>query len=48
VSFALRHAIDAARRDNGLKEEFYLLSPPLNPEKILLASGNKVEDYKIY
>lgn len=48
VSFALRHAIDAARRDNGFKDsDWYVLSPPISPEKIVLASGNKVENYSI-
>lgn len=48
MSFALRHAIDAARRDNGFKDsDWYVLSPPISPEKIILASGNKIEDYKL-
>lgn len=48
VSFALRYAIDSARRDNGFKDtDYYVLSPPISPEKIVLASGNKVKDYKI-
>lgn len=48
ASFALRYAIDSARRDNGLKDtDWYVLSPPISPEKIILASGNKVGDYSI-
>jgi xanthine dehydrogenase/oxidase len=49
VSFAIRYAIDSARRDNGFKDtDWYVLSPPLTPEKIIEASGNKFDDYKIY
>lgn len=48
ASFALRYAIDAARRDNGLKDsDWYLLSAPVSPEQIFLASGNKFSDYKL-
>lgn len=46
-SFALRYAIDSARRDNGYKDvDWYVLSPPISPEKVLEASGNRYEDYK--
>lgn len=49
VSFALRYAIDAARRDNGFKDtDYYMLSAPISPEKIMMAAGNKIEEYKIY
>lgn len=49
VSFAMRYAIDSARRDNGFKDsDWYVLSPPISPEKVFLASGNKVEDYSIH
>lgn len=48
VSFALRYAIDSARRDNGLKDtDWYVLSPPISPEKIILASKNNVDSYSI-
>lgn len=48
VSFAMRYAIDAARRDNGHKDsEWYDLIPPLSPENVVIASGNNVEQYSI-
>jgi xanthine dehydrogenase/oxidase len=48
VSFALRYAIDAARRDNGLKDsDWYTLEAPVSPDKIFLAAGNKFRDYKL-
>lgn len=48
VSFALRHAIDSARKNNGYKDtDFYVLNPPISPERIVLASGNKVHDYSL-
>ena len=48
VAFALRYAIDAARRDVGLKDEdYYVLSAPLSPEKLFLAANNNLQDYKL-
>ena len=48
AAFALRYAIDAARRDVGLKDEdYYVLSAPLSPEKLFLAANNMLQDYKL-
>ncbi|KAG5676997.1 hypothetical protein PVAND_006788 [Polypedilum vanderplanki] len=48
VSFALRYAIDAARRDNGLKDsDWYTLEAPVSPDKIFLMANNKIQDYKL-
>lgn len=48
VSFAIRHALDSARRDNGFKDtDHYVLSPPISPERIVLASGIKFEDFSL-
>jgi hypothetical protein len=48
ASLALRHAIDSARRDNGLKDsDWYTLEAPISPEKIFLSSGNSYKDYKL-
>lgn len=48
VSFALRHAIDSARRDNGFKDtDHYVLSPPISPEKIILATKNKLKNFSL-
>lgn len=45
---ALRHAIDAARRDNGFKDsDWYTLEAPVSPDKIFLAAGNHFKDYKL-
>jgi xanthine dehydrogenase/oxidase len=48
VNFALRYAIDAARRDNGLKDsDWYSLEAPVSPDKILMAAMNKFENFKL-
>lgn len=48
VSFALRYAIDSARRDNGLKDsDWYTLEAPVSPDKIFSMSGNKYQNYKL-
>lgn len=48
ASFALRYAIDAARRDNGFKDsDWYTLEAPISPDKIFLAAGNSFKDFKL-
>ncbi|CRL08599.1 CLUMA_CG021336, isoform A [Clunio marinus] len=47
VSFAIRHAIDSARKDNGCEDLWYVLSPPISPEKIILAAGLNIKDFKL-
>jgi xanthine dehydrogenase/oxidase len=48
ASFALRYAIDAARRDNGFKDsDWYTLEAPVSPDKIFMASGNNYKDFAL-
>lgn len=45
--FAIRHAIDAARSDNGLRREWYKIPLPCSPENILLLMGNRNTDFTL-
>lgn len=47
VTFALRHAIDSARRDAGIEEKWFEMSYPLTPEVICLNSGHSPQDFKL-
>lgn len=47
VAFAIRYAIDSARKDNGLEDTWYDLEPPMTPDKIFSAIHNSIENYKI-
>lgn len=47
VLFALRNAIDAARKDAGLPVEWYPLGAPSTPEHIYLATGSSIEQFKL-
>lgn len=49
VVSALRHALDSARADSGLKadEEFYHLGAPTTPETIFLTANNRVEHFTL-
>lgn len=44
---ALRHALDSARADSGLKteDEFYHLGAPSTAETIFLSANNKPEQF---
>lgn len=45
--FALRHALDSARRDSGVasEEDYYHLGAPTTAEKIFLSANNHLEQY---
>lgn len=47
IIFALRHALDAARIESGLKAEddFVHLGAPTTVEEIFLAANNQLEQY---
>lgn len=46
--FALRHALDSARKDSGIdSDEFYQLGAPTTPEEIFLKCNNKPEMFLI-
>ena len=49
VLFALRRAVESARKDAGLKEKWVVdMESPMTPEVILLASGvTPTEMFKI-
>lgn len=47
VIFALRHALDAAREESGLKsdDDFVHLGAPTTPEAIFQAANNQTDQY---
>jgi len=47
VIFALRHALNAARKDAGLKAEYLQLGAPTTTETILLSTGNNFNQYEL-
>lgn len=45
--FALRHAIDSARKDAGFPRNWYEIDYPLSPEQVFQLSGNSYKTYTI-
>ncbi|XP_001654510.2 xanthine dehydrogenase [Aedes aegypti] len=43
--FALRRALNSARKDAGLGDEWYTMVTPSTPEQICLAAGSKLEQF---
>ncbi|KAJ6644053.1 Xanthine dehydrogenase [Pseudolycoriella hygida] len=48
VLFALRHALDSARKDAGITEKWFRLGAPSTPDVIFLNSGNSISTYKLH
>lgn len=45
--FSLRHALNSARKDAGLSDDWYTIVTPSTPEQICLAAGSKIEQFKL-
>ncbi|XP_065079702.1 uncharacterized protein LOC135702534 [Ochlerotatus camptorhynchus] len=45
--FALRRALNSARKDAGLGNDWYTIVTPSTPEQICLAAGSKSEHFKL-
>ncbi|XP_052872784.1 uncharacterized protein LOC128278155 [Anopheles cruzii] len=45
--FALRMALNSARRQAGLPDEWYSIDVPATPEQICLLSGNTINQFKL-
>ncbi|XP_039276003.1 indole-3-acetaldehyde oxidase [Nilaparvata lugens] len=45
--FAFRKALDSARKDAGLKEEWFEIRPPLTPEFTYQYCANSIKQYRI-
>ncbi|XP_039280868.1 xanthine dehydrogenase/oxidase isoform X1 [Nilaparvata lugens] len=47
ILLAFRHAVDSARQDSGLQEEWFEIVPPLTPEKLFTLCHNSISQYSI-
>jgi xanthine dehydrogenase/oxidase len=47
VLFALRHALNSARKDARLSDDWFNLGAPSMPEHLFLAAGNSIQQYKL-
>lgn len=47
VQFALRHALESARKDSGAQEKWFQMGSAMTPERLFLAANNRVEDFKL-
>lgn len=45
--FALRRALNSARKDAGLSNDWYTIVTPSTPEQICVAAGSKLEHFKL-
>ncbi|XP_055537410.1 uncharacterized protein LOC129725501 [Wyeomyia smithii] len=45
--FALRRALNSARKEAGLSSEWYTMTTPMTPEQICLLAGSKLEQFKL-
>lgn len=45
VIFALRYALNAARKDAGLTEPWFNLKLPITPDILFLNAGNSIKDF---
>lgn len=47
VIFALRHALESARKDAGI-DDWFEMGAPSTPDKLFLNAGNSLEHFKLY
>lgn len=47
ILFALRYAINAARKDAGLPKKWLPLSSATTPEQVFMNCGNKITDFTL-
>lgn len=47
VTFALRHALDSARKDAGVAEPWFNLGSSCTPETIFMSAGNSASSFKL-
>ncbi|XP_053684269.1 uncharacterized protein LOC128734228 [Sabethes cyaneus] len=45
--FALRRALNSARKEAGLNNDWYTMTTPMTPEQICLLAGSKLEHFKL-
>lgn len=48
VIFALRHALDSARKDAGIIDNWYEMGAPSTPDLLFMKAGNSLEHFKLY
>lgn len=47
VIFALRHALNSARKDAGITEKWFQMGAPSTPDVLFLNAGNRIEDFRL-
>ncbi|XP_055381707.1 uncharacterized protein LOC129612212 isoform X2 [Condylostylus longicornis] len=47
IVFAIRHALDSARKDAGIEKKWYHLGAPTTPEIIMLNAGTSTEMFEL-